>query len=430
MTKKNGEDRKYGQETLCVHAGSRPDPATGARAVPIYQTAAYVFESSKNAKNLFSLKEDGNIYTRLNNPTTKVFEDRVAAVENGIASLATSSGMSAISTAVLTFTSPGDEIVSGDKIYGGTHELFGQTFPKLGRRAVFVDSGDPAAFAEKINENTKALFVESIGNPGLEVADIEELSKISHENGIPLIVDNTVGVGLVRPIEFGADIVVHSATKYIGGHGNSLGGVITDSGKFDWTNGRFPEMTAPDESYGGLIYPDEFKNSAFIVKARVQFMRDMGPCISPFNSFLLLTGMETLQLRVKKHSENAMIIAEFLEDHPKTEWVSYPGLLSHRSHELAKKYLSGGFGPIVGLGVKGGLKAASKLVEEVRLFSHLANIGDTKSLIVHPASTTHSQLSEKERRDAGVYDNFVRLSVGIEDACDLKGDLSYALSKI
>ncbi|WOF17263.1 O-acetylhomoserine aminocarboxypropyltransferase/cysteine synthase [Methanoplanus sp. FWC-SCC4] len=423
-------DKKFRHSTLCVHAGAKPDPSTGSRTVPIYQTAAYVFENSEHAKNLFALKETGNIYTRLNNPTTAVFEERIAAIEGGVGSLATSSGMSAISSAILTFTSLGDEILSGDKLYGGTHELFSQTFPKLGRTVSFADSNEPSAFEEKITEKTRGIFVEAIGNPGLDIPDFERLAKIAHENEIPLIVDNTVGVGLTRPIEFGADIVVHSATKYIGGHGNSIGGVITDSGNFNWNTGKFPEITEPDESYGGIRYHEQFGSSAFIVKARVQFMRDMGPCISPFNSFMLLTGLETLPLRVKKHSQNALAVAEFLRDHPKIEWVCYPGLSSHPSHENAKKYLTGGFGPIVGAGVKGGIVPASKLTEEVKLFSHLANIGDTKSLIVHPASTTHSQLSLKDRRAAGVLDNFVRLAIGIEDEDDLIEDLNEALKRV
>ncbi|GAB7016396.1 O-acetylhomoserine aminocarboxypropyltransferase/cysteine synthase family protein [Methanogenium cariaci] len=423
-------DKTYRQATLCVHAGATPDPVTRARTVPIYQTAAYVFKDSRQAKNLFALKETGNIYTRLNNPTTAVFEERVAAIEGGVGSLATASGMAAISTAILSFTALGDEILSGDKLYGGTHELFSQTFPKLGRTVSFADANDPSAFENKITEKTRGIFVESIGNPGLDIPDFDRLSQIAHENRIPFIVDNTVGVGLTRPIDFGADIVVHSATKYIGGHGNSMGGVITDAGTFDWDSGTFPEITEPDESYGGICYPKQFGNAAFIVKARAQFMRDMGPCISPFNSFMLLTGLETLPLRIRKHSENAQIVAEFLTDHPKIEWVSYPGLSSHPSHDRAKRYLTGGFGPIVGVGMKGGMKPASRLTEEVKLFSHLANIGDTRSLIVHPASTTHAQLPETEREAAGVRDNFVRLAIGIEDPDDLIEDLSEALKRI
>ncbi|WP_410509625.1 O-acetylhomoserine aminocarboxypropyltransferase/cysteine synthase family protein [Methanosarcina hadiensis] len=419
-----------GISTLAVHAGARPDPATGARSVPIYQTAAYVFNDTEHAADLFRLKAEGNIYTRLMNPTTDVFEKRVAALEGGIGALATSSGMAAITTALLTFTGPGDEIVSGDKIYGGTYELFNYTFPKLGRTVKFVDSGSPKEFKKAISEKTKALYVESIGNPKLDVPDFEKLAEIAHSAGIPLVIDNTVAPVILRPIEHGADIVVHSATKYIGGHGTSIGGVIIDSGNFDWSPEKFPEICNPDPGYHGLKYKEAFGKAAFIAKARVQFMRDTGACISPFNSFLFTLGLETLPLRMKKHCDNALTVAKFLQKHPKVAWVSYPGLESHRNHMLAKKYLKSGYGAIIGFGIKGGTGEAKKFIESLELFSHLANIGDAKSLVIHPASTTHEQLSEEERKACGVTEDFIRLSIGIEDEKDLIFDIEQALSEV
>lgn len=419
-----------GISTLAVHAGANPDPATGARSVPIYQTAAYVFNDTEHAADLFGLRKEGNIYTRLMNPTTDVFEKRIAALEGGIGALATSSGMAAITTALLTFTRPGDEIVSGDKIYGGTYELFNYTFPKLGRTVKFVDSGSPEEFKNAISGKTKALYVESIGNPKLDVPDFEKLAEIAHEAGIPLVVDNTVAPVILRPIEHGADIVVHSATKYIGGHGTSIGGVIIDSGNFDWSPEKFPEICDPDPGYHGLKYKEAFGKAAFIAKARVQFMRDTGACISPFNSFLFTLGLETLPLRMKKHCDNALAVARFLQAHPKVAWVSYPGLESHRSHEIAKKYLKSGYGAIIGFGIKGGTEEAKRFIESLELFSHLANIGDAKSLVIHPASTTHEQLSEEERKACGVSEDFIRLSIGIEDEKDLIFDIEQALSEV
>jgi O-acetylhomoserine (thiol)-lyase len=421
---------KPGISTLAVHAGARPDPTTGARSVPIYQTAAYVFNDTEHAADLFGLRKEGNIYTRLMNPTTDVFEKRIAALEGGIGALATSSGMAAITTALLTFTGPGDEIVSGDKIYGGTYELFNYTFPKLGRIVKFVDSGSHEEFKEAISEKTKALYVESIGNPKLDIPDFEKLAEIAHEAGIPLIVDNTVAPVIFRPIEYGADIVVHSATKYIGGHGTSIGGVIVDSGNFEWSPQKFPEICNPDPGYHGLKYKEVFGNAAFIAKARVQFMRDIGTCLSPFNAFLFTLGLETLPLRMKKHCDNALAVARFLQTHPKVSWVSYPGLESHRSHGLAKKYLKSGYGAIIGFGIKGEARAAKKFIENLELFSHLANIGDAKSLVIHPASTTHEQLSEEERKTCGVTEDFIRLSIGIEDEKDLIFDIEQALSEV
>jgi O-acetylhomoserine (thiol)-lyase len=421
-------------DTIAVHAGQEtPDPATGARAVPIYQTASYVFKSPEHAANLFALKELGNIYTRLMNPTTDVFEKRVAAIEGGIGALAVASGQAAISLALLTITQVGDEIVSANNLYGGTYELFHYTFPKLGRTVKFVDSSKPQEFKKAITSKTRAIYAETIGNPKLDVPDFEALSKIAHDAGIPLVVDNTVGVGIVAPIEYGADITVLSATKYIGGHGTSLGGVIVDSGRFNWNNSKFPEFTEPDPAYHGVKYWDAFGNFpglgnvAFIFKARVQLLRDVGPTLSPFNAFLFIQGLETLPLRQRKHSENALKVAQFLEKHPLVSWVNYPGLESHLSHKLAEKYLKGNYGGLVGFGVKGGLEAGKQVIRSVKLFSHLANIGDTKSLIVHPASTTHQQLIAEEQTATGVTADFLRLSIGIEDAEDIIEDLDQAL---
>ena len=435
-SKENKESRtekrfgKLGISTLAVHAGAKPDPTTGARSVPIYQTAAYVFKDTEEAADLFGLRKAGNIYTRLMNPTTDVFEKRIAALEGGIGALATASGMAAITTALLTFTKPGDEIVSGDKLYGGTYELFNYTFPKLGRIVKFVDSSSPEEFKNAISGNTKALYVESIGNPGLDVADLEKLAEIAHEAGIPLVVDNTVSPLILRPIEYGVDIVVYSATKFIGGHGTSVGGVIIDSGNFDWSPEKFPEICEPDPGYHGLKYKEAFGKAAFITKARVQFIRDTGACISPFNSFLFILGLETLPLRMKKHCDNALEVAKFLEKHPKVSWVSYPGLESHSSHELAKKYLKSGSGAIIGFGIKGGASECKKFIEGLEVFSHLANIGDAKSLVIHPASTTHEQLSKEEQAACGVTEDFIRLSIGIEDEKDLISDIEQALSEV
>jgi O-acetylhomoserine (thiol)-lyase len=421
-------------DTIAVHAGQEtPDPATGARAVPIYQTASYVFKSPEHAANLFALKELGNIYTRLMNPTTDVFEKRVAAIEGGTGALATASGQAAISLALLTITRVGDEIVSANNLYGGTYELFHYTFPKLGRKVIFVDSSKPEEFRKALTSKTRAVYAETIGNPKLDVPDFEAIAKITHEAGIPLVVDNTVGVGIVAPIEHGADITVLSATKYICGNGSSLGGVIVDGGKFSWNNGKFPEFTEPDPAYHGVKYWDAFGNFpglgnvALVFKARVQLLRDLGPTVSPFNAWLFIQGLETLPLRQRKHSENALKVAQFLQSHPLVSWVNYPGLASHPSHKLAAKYLEGSYGGLVGFGVKGGLEAGKKVIQNVKLFSHLANIGDSKSLIIHPASTTHQQLTPQEQAQTGVTSDFIRLSIGIEDAADIIEDLDQAL---
>jgi len=419
--------------TICLHAGQVPDPTTGARAVPIYQTTSYVFKSAEHAANLFGLRELGNIYTRLMNPTTEVFEKRVAALEGGNSAIATASGQAAITYALLNITRPGDEIVSADNLYGGTYELFNYTFPKFGRKVIFVDSSRPEAFRKAITQNTRALYAETIGNPKLDVPDFTTLAKIAHDAGIPLVVDNTTGVGLVRPIDHGADISVLSATKYIGGHGNSIGGVIVDSGKFAWNNGKFPEFTEPDPSYHGLKYWDtfgnfaDFGNVAFTFKIRTSLMRDTGAVLSPFNAWLFLLGLETLHLRVPRHSQNAKAVAEFLKGHPNVAWVNYTGLPEHPSYRLAQKYLKGGFGPIVSLGVKGGEKTSLKFIDNLRLFSNLANIGDSKSLVIHPASTTHQQLTSEEQKSTGVTPDAVRLSIGTEDIEDIIEDIQQAL---
>ncbi len=419
--------------TLALHAGQVPDPTTGARAVPIYQTTSYVFKSTDHAANLFALREFGNIYTRIMNPTTDVFEKRVAAIEGGTGALAVSSGAAAITFALLTITQLGDEIVSGNNLYGGTYALFHYTLPKLGRTTKFVNSRDPEAFRKAITPKTRALYVETIGNPKLDVPDFEALAKIAHEAGIPLVVDNTVGVGLVRPFDYGADIIAASATKYIGGHGTSIGGVIVDSGKFKWNNGKFPEFTTPDPSYHGLVYWDALSNVpglgnvAFILKTRVTLLRDIGAALSPFNAFLFLQGLETLPLRQQQHSANALEIARWLANHPLVSWVTYPGLPGDPSYKVASKYLKKGFGGLVGFGVKGGLEAGKKFVNSVKLFSHLANIGDAKSLVIHPASTTHSQLAPAELEETGATPDYIRLSVGLEDVEDLKADIDQAL---
>jgi len=419
-----------------LHVGQEgADPATGARAVPIYQTTSYVFKSTKHAANLFSLKEFGNIYTRIMNPTTDIFERRIAAIEGGTGALAVASGQAAETLSLLAITQVGDEIVSANNLYGGTYELFHYTFPKLGRKVRFVDSTKPNEFKKAINEKTRAIYAETIGNPKLDVPDFEVLAQIAHQAGIPLVVDNTVGIGLARPIDYGADIVADSATKYIGGHGTSIGGAIVDSGKFDWSKGKFPEFVEPDPSYHGVKYWEAFGNLpglgniAFITKVRVQLLRDLGPALSPFNSFLFLQGLETLPLRQRRHSENALEVAKYLKDHPLVEWVNYPGLENHASHELATKYFRGYYGGLIGFGIKGGLEAGRKFIESVGLLSHLANIGDAKSLVIHPASTTHQQLTKEEQEETGVTEDYVRLSIGLEDVEDIKDDIDQALRK-
>ena len=423
-------------DTLALHSGQEnADPTTGARAVPIYQTTSYVFKNTEHAANLFALKEFGNIYTRIMNPTTDVFERRIAALEGGTGALAVASGQAAESLSLLAITQLGDEIVSANNLYGGTYQLFHYTFPKLGRKVKFVDSTKPDEFKKAISDKTKAIYAETIGNPKLDVPDFETLANIAHQARIPLIVDNTIGVGLVRPIEYGADIVVASATKYIGGHGTSIGGVIVDSGKFDWSRGKFPEFTEPDPSYHGVRYWQTFGNFpglgniAFIIKVRVQLLRDLGPALSPFNSFLFLQGLETLPLRARRHSENALQVARYLKKHPLVNWVNYPGLEEHPSHDLATKYLHGHYGGILGFGIKGGLSAGRKFIESVKLLSHLANIGDAKSLVIHPASTTHQQLTREEQAQTGVTEDYLRLSVGLEDVEDITEDIDQALNK-
>lgn len=422
-------ERELSFETLAIHAGQEIDPTTQSRAVPLYQTTSYGFRDTEHAANLFGLKEFGNIYTRLMNPTTDVFEQRIAALEGGAGALATASGQAAITFSLLNIAGAGDEIVSSASLYGGTYNLFSTTLPKLGLDVKFVDSSDPENFRAAITEKTKALYAETIGNPKGNVLDIEAVAAIAHEHGIPLIVDNTFpSPYLLRPIEHGADIVVHSATKFIGGHGTSIGGVIVDSGKFDWkASGKFPGLTEPDPSYHGVVYTEAVGPIAYIIKARVQLLRDLGASISPFNSWLLLQGLETLHLRVERHSSNALAVAEFLEKHEDVLWVSYAGLPSHPSYELAQKYLPRGQGAILTFGIKGGVEAGRKLIENVKLFSHLANVGDSKSLIIHPASTTHAQLTEDEQTAAGVNPELIRLSIGTENIQDIIYDLEQAI---
>jgi O-acetylhomoserine (thiol)-lyase len=415
--------------TLAVHAGQSPDPATGSRAVPIYQTTSYVFQDADHAGRLFALQEFGNVYTRIMNPTTDVFEKRVAALEGGAAGLATASGQAAETLTLTTLAGAGDEIVSTTSLYGGTYNLFHYTLPRLGITVRFVDADDFDGLRAAINEKTRAVFTESLGNPKLDVVDIEKLAAIAHENGVPLVVDNTTpSPALVRPSEWGADIVVNSATKFLGGHGTAIGGVIVDAGKFDWAaSGRFKDFTEPDPSYHGLSYVAAFGPLAFILKARVQGLRDTGAALSPFNAFLLLQGIETLHLRLERHSQNALAVARHLEQHPGVEWVNYPGLESSPYYARAQKYLPNGRGAIVTFGLKGGYDAGKKLIDSLEIFSLLANIGDAKSLVIHPASTTHSQLSVEEQAATGVTPELVRLSVGIEDIRDILADLDQAI---
>ncbi|AGB18392.1 homocysteine synthase [Thermoanaerobacterium thermosaccharolyticum] len=425
------EERKLKFDTLQVHAGQKPDPTTGSRAVPIYQTTSYVFKDTDQAAALFNLKEAGNIYTRIMNPTNDVFEQRIAALEGGVGAVATASGAAAITYSILNIAGAGDEIVSASTLYGGTYNLFALTLPKLGIKTTFVDPDDPENFRKAITDRTKALYIETIGNPGINIPDFEAIAKIAHENKIPLIVDNTFATPyLFRPFEYGADIVVHSATKFIGGHGTSIGGVIVDSGKFDWAgSGRFTEFVEPDPSYHGIKYVESFGPAAYITKLRVQLLRDTGASLSPFNAFLFLQGLETLSLRVQRHVENAQKVAEFLAKNPNVSWVNYPGLKENKYHELAKKYLSKGAGSILTFGIKGGINAGIKFINSLELFSLLANVGDAKSLVIHPASTTHSQLNEEELSLAGVTPDQIRLSIGIEDIDDILYDLDQALKK-
>ncbi len=415
--------------TLALHAGQSVDPTTKSRAVPIYQTTSYLFDNAEHAANLFNLAEPGNIYTRIMNPTTDVFEQRVSQLEGGIGGLAVASGQAAEALAILNILAVGDELLASTSLYGGTYNLFAHTLPRLGIAVRFVDPSDPENFQRAIGERTRAIYAETVGNPKLDTLDIAAVAAIAHEAGLPLIVDNTMpSPALVRPLEHGADIVIHSATKFIGGHGTSIGGIIVDGGTFDWANGKFPAFTEPDPSYHGLKYAEALGAAAYITKARIQLLRDLGPAISPFNAFLLLQGVETLPLRMERHSQNALAIAHFLEGHPAVSWVNYPGLPSHPTHALAARYHDGGFGAIIGFGVRGGLAAGKRLIDNVELFSLLANIGDAKSLIIHPASTTHAQLTPEARVASGVTDDFIRLSVGIEALSDIQADLDRALN--
>ena len=426
------QEREYGFDTLALHGGQEVDPTTTARAVPIYQTTSYVFNDTDHAANLFSLAEPGNIYTRIMNPTTDVFEQRMALLEGGVGALGVSSGQAAETLAILNLAGAGDEIVSAAALYGGTYNLFHYTLPKIGINVKFVDARDPNSFREAITDKTKALYAETVGNPALDTLDIEAAAEVAHEAGVPLIVDNTVpSPYLVNPLAHGADIVVHSATKFIGGHGTTIGGVIVDGGKFPWDNGRFPEFNEPDPSYHGLEFYPMLGEMAYILKARVQMLRDYGPAPSPFNSFLLLQGLETLPLRMERHSQNAMAVAEFLQGHEKVSWVNYPGLEDHPAHEIAKKYHRGGmYGAILGFGIEGGLEAGKKFIDRLELHSLLANIGDSKSLVIHPASTTHSQLSPEEQQSTGVTDDYIRLSVGVESIDDILYDLDQSLNGV
>lgn len=432
----NGKGRNYKFETLQLHAGQEPDPTTGSRAVPIYQTTSYNFNDAQHAADLFGLQKFGNIYTRIMNPTNDVFEKRIAALEGGVAALATSSGQAAQLLAVTTIAQAGENIISTSLLYGGTYNQFKVTLPRLGINVKFVDGDNPEDFKKLIDSKTKALYIETIGNPKLNVPDIEKISEIAHRHGIPLIVDNTFGAAgyLVRPIEHGADIVTASATKWIGGHGTSIGGVIVDSGKFDWGNGNFPIFTEPSPGYHGLKFNEvfgkgsQFGNIAFIIRARVEGLRDLGPALSPFNAFLFLQGLETLSLRIERHGQNALKLAKWLEQNPDVEWVWYPGLESHPYHKSAKKYLRNGlFGSILSFGIKGGIEAGKAFVNNVKLASLLANVGDAKTLVIHPASTTHQQLSDSEQKEAGVLPEQIRVSVGLEHIEDIILDFDEAI---
>jgi O-acetylhomoserine (thiol)-lyase len=439
MSTTNGKKRDYRFETLQVHAGQQVDPVTKSRAVPIYQTTSYVFDNAGHAANLFGLKEFGNIYTRIMNPTTAVFEERIAALEGGVAAVATASGQAAQFLAIHTFVQAGENIISTSNLYGGTYNQFKVTFPRLGINVKFADGDDPDQFKKLIDQKTKAIYIETIGNPRLNIPDIETIANIAHEHGIPLVVDNTFGAGgyLARPFDFGADIITHSATKWIGGHGTSIGGVVVDSGKFNWGNGNFPIFTEPSPGYHGLKFwdvfgsPGPFGNIAFAIRARVEGLRDLGAAISPFNSFQLLQGLETLSLRVERHNENALKLAQWLERHPLVEWVSYPGLTDHPFHSAAKKYLRNGlFGSIVVFGIKGGAESGKTFINNVTLSSLLANVGDAKTLVIHPASTTHEQLNQEEQLLSGVTPDLIRVSVGIEHIEDIIEDFDEALRTV
>ncbi len=422
--------KTFGFDTLALHAGQQADPTTGACAVPIYQTASYTFHDSEHAANLFGLKESGNIYTRIMNPTWAVLEERIAALEGGAAALVTASGQAAETLAILNVAGAGDHIVASSSLYGGTYTLLHYTLSRMGIETTFVDASDPKNFQRAIRPNTKALYAETLGNPKNDVLDIAAVAAVAHADGLPLIIDNTVTTPyLLKPIEWGADVVIHSMTKFLGGHGTSIGGIIVDSGKFDWTSGRFPLYTNPDPSYHGLVPVEAFGNLAYIFKARVQLLRDLGPALSPFNAWTILLGVETLGLRVQRHSDNALQVARFLEAHPSVSWVNYPGLPSHPTHALAQKYLRHGFGGLMGFGIKGGKEAGKRFIDSVELLSHLANIGDARSLVIHPASTTHQQLSPEEQVSSGVTPDFIRLSIGLETVDDIIADIDQALAK-
>ena len=422
------ESTKQQLGTLALHAGQKPDPTTGSRAVPIYQTTSYVFHSSEHAANLFALKEMGNIYTRLMNPTTDVLEQRLAALDGGVAALALASGSAAIALAILNICRCGDNIVASSALYGGTYNLFHHTLGRMGITVKFVTTSDLSAVTAAIDEHTKAIYTETIGNPKNNVDDFEALAKIAHAAGLPLIVDNTVATpALFRPIEHGADIVCYSLTKFIGGHGTSIGGAVVDAGRFDWSSGRFPEFTTPDPSYHGLVYHAALGNLAYILKMRITLLRDLGPCLSPFNSFQFLQGLETLHVRMPRHCENALKLAQYLENHPLVSWVNYPGLPSHPDHARAQHYLPAGQGAILGFGIKGGAAAGARFIDSVKLASHLANVGDAKTLVIHPATTTHQQLTAEEQHAAGVTPDYIRVSVGIEDIVDIVADFAQAL---
>ncbi|MBN1391544.1 MAG: homocysteine synthase [Sedimentisphaerales bacterium] len=421
-------ESKYRIETLALHAGQKIDSDTLSRAVPIYQTSSYVFKDSSHAANLFALKEFGNIYTRLMNPTTDVLEKRLAAMEGGVGGLVLSSGQSAIYVSIFNICGAGGHIVASNSLYGGTVTLFSQTFKKLGIDVTFVDPKRPENFAEAVKDNTRLIYIETIGNPKNDILQYEKIADIAHKDGMPVICDNTVATPILfRPFEYGIDIVVHSCTKFIGGHGTSIGGAIVDSGKFGWANGRYPELTEPDPSYHGVKYVEAVGELAYIIKARVQFLRDMGSCMSPFNAFLFLQGLETLHLRMPRHSENALKLAKWLEEQSTVNWVNYPGLKSHPDYELAEKYLPNGQGAILGFGIKGGKEAGIKFIDSVKLASHLANIGDSKTLVIHPASTTHQQLSPEEQLAAGVTEDYIRVSVGTEHIDDIIADFDQSL---
>lgn len=424
-------DIKLHQDTLCLHGGQEPDPVTGSRAVPIYQTTSYIFENTSHAANLFALKESGNIYTRMMNPTSDVVEKRVASLEGGIGAILAASGMAAEMIALTVLARQGENIISSSSLYGGTKTLLTHSLPRWGITAKFADVTNPSSFEELIDEGTRAIYVETISNPSGDVADLENFAAMAHKYGVPLVVDNTFATPyLCQPFKWGADIVLHSATKFIGGHGTSIGGIIVDSGEFPWDNGRFPDFIEPSPGYHGLRFWETFGNFTFILKCRVDGLRTLGPAPSPFNAFLFLQGLETLHLRMPRHSENSLALAQYLETHPKISWVKYAGLRAHPSHSLARKYLKGGFGSIFTFGVKGGLRAGQKLIESVNLISHLANVGDAKTLILHPASTSHSQLSEEEQHQAGVSQDLIRISVGLEHIADIIGDLDQALATI